>query len=202
MVRRLSRPKQCVEFPTQTRMLGADTLPKAFILLIRGFEIGIDIGTMSQVIGNRPIDLFEAEPRKTLSDALWRESFTEAMHDRVQGHARALHPVAAFALFNVCVVHQCPEPARIFLPALYRRGTAKANLGLLFPLPSRGKARYSLPRRRRMWPGGRTGLQNRVAWRKLRGWFDSIPSPPVPFSRSALRQEAVREAERCPANPT
>ena len=34
----------------------------------------------------------------------------------------------------------------------------------------------------RIRPGGRAGLQNRIAWRKLRGWFTSIPSPPSPLA--------------------
>lgn len=49
------------------------------------------------------------------------------------------------------------------------------------PSPSAESGVFSRRRSgRRMGPGGPTGLQNRVAGRKSRGWFDSIPSPPSP----------------------
>ena len=49
---------------------------------------------------------------------------------------------------------------------------------------------------RRMGPGGPTGLQNRVAGRKSRGWFDSIPSPPSPFISITPRDRRTSERGR------
>ncbi len=64
-------------------------------------DVRIDFMLVSEVKGNRPINLLQAERREVLPNGLRRVPGVERIHDGVQGDSRASDVESAVALLDV-----------------------------------------------------------------------------------------------------
>jgi hypothetical protein len=72
---------------------------------LAGFEVGVDLCLVPEVIGNRAVDLLEAESGKILSDCFGGIAVEETVDYRIQRHTRSTDVVGALSLFHVLVDH-------------------------------------------------------------------------------------------------
>jgi hypothetical protein len=102
MHRLLCPPPTCiVQLLVEERMCLPRLATKLVEFHLRLSQIGIDIGPVSQIVGNGAVDLFEGEGLKTIDNAFWRQALQEGVDDGVQRDAGTSNPVSTVALFNI-----------------------------------------------------------------------------------------------------
>src|ERR1700720_337675 len=89
------------ELLVERRICPAGFFAEAFRLQLTLAQINVDLGAVRQVIGDRAIDLFEAQHGKPLDDGLRGLAFQEGIHDGIEGDPRAAYAESAFLLRHI-----------------------------------------------------------------------------------------------------
>lgn len=80
-------------------------LPQGVVLGPGSREVGVNLGAVGEIEGDRPVHLLQAQRGEGLGDALSGLAVEESVDQRIEGHAGPLDAISALVLLDIFVPH-------------------------------------------------------------------------------------------------